>query len=106
MNVHRIGGIGTVVECKILSGRLEASDQVHLVLSSGHVVKKQANSIEQFHESIKSANARDYCGIHLKGISTKDLHKGIVFGSGTNIVTYFEANIIVWKLQKRDTKLD
>ncbi|KAG2378820.1 hypothetical protein C9374_007968 [Naegleria lovaniensis] len=95
MQVHKIGGIGTVVECKVLSGSIRASDNVDLVLDSGEVVKKLANSIEHFHTSIPSAFPGDFCGINLKGVAVKNLQKGMIIGNSSNLVTYFEANIVV-----------
>ncbi|CAK8672025.1 unnamed protein product [Clavelina lepadiformis] len=76
-DVYKIGGIGTVpvgcVETGILRPRIVAS------FSPGQLTA-EVQSVEMHHESLWEAIPGDNVGFNVKGLSVKDLKRGMVAG--------------------------
>lgn len=75
---NKIGGVGTVVTGRILTGRIEKGQKVQI--ENGREVR-EVNSIQIHGEDVEQAFAGDQVGINLKNTSTRDIRPGDVLGT-------------------------
>jgi elongation factor 1-alpha len=94
-DVYSIKGIGTVPVGRIETGVMKKGDQV-AILPMG--VSTEIRSIEMHHEEIDEAVPGDNVGVAIRGISHKELKRGMVISSlkdPASVVENFTGQIIV-----------
>jgi len=104
-NRYKIGGVGTVIEGRILSGTINKRDNI-IVATNKHGV---VNSIESCFEPIKDAKAGHFIGINVKGFSKNDIVRNFMVTRVDDQpllpVSYFEAKIAILKALPQGTKV-
>jgi len=95
-DVYKIGGIGTVPVGRVETGVLKPGMTVNFA-PSPH--SSEVKSIEMHHEALESAEPGDNVGFNVKGLSIKDIKRGMVVGDTKNDppmkVGQFNAQVIV-----------
>ena len=98
-DVYNITGIGVVPVGRVETGVMKIGDKVVIVPGrEGKGVKGEVKSIEMHHEQIKEAIPGDNIGFSVRGIGKKDIARGDVLGTESNvptIATEFTAQIVV-----------
>jgi len=80
-DVYKIGGIGTVPVGRVETGVLKPGMTV-VFAPSEH--STEVKSIEMHHEALEEATPGDNVGFNVKGLSTKDIKRGMVAGDVKN----------------------
>jgi elongation factor 1-alpha len=95
-DVYKIGGIGTVPVGRVETGILKPG---MTVLFAPGTASSEVKSIEMHHEQLESAQPGDNVGFNVKGLSTKDIRRGMVAGDVKNDPPMksasFEAQVII-----------
>jgi elongation factor 1-alpha len=95
-DVYKIGGIGTVPVGRVETGILKAGMTVTFAPAD---VSSEVKSVEMHHEALESASPGDNVGFNVKGLSIKDIKRGMVAGDVKNDppmkVCDFKAQVIV-----------
>jgi len=80
-DVYKIGGIGTVPVGRVETGVLKPGMTVTFAPAG---VSTEVKSVEMHHESLESATPGDNVGFNVKGLSIKDIKRGMVAGDVKN----------------------
>jgi len=80
-DIYKIGGVGTVVETRVVSGTIKVGDE--LLIEPGGITTT-VKSIELHHNSKNEVTPGDLVGINVAGISVQSLKKGMVLCSPNN----------------------
>jgi elongation factor 1-alpha len=95
-DVYKIGGIGTVPVGRVETGILKPGMTVTFAPAD---VSTEVKSVEMHHEALESATPGDNVGFNVKGLSIKDIKRGMVAGDVKNDppmkVSDFKAQVIV-----------
>jgi elongation factor 1-alpha len=95
-DVYKINGIGTVPVGRVETGVIKPGQ---LVTFAPTMVTTEVRSIEMHHEDRPQAVPGDNIGFSVKGVSTKELKRGMVAGDAKNsppsAVSDFTAQVIV-----------
>jgi elongation factor 1-alpha len=95
-DVYKIGGIGTVPVGRVETGQLKPG---MTVVFAPVGLSSEVKSIEMHHEQLESATPGDNVGFNVKGLSIKDIKRGMVAGDSKNDppmkVATFNAQVIV-----------
>jgi len=95
-DVYKIGGIGTVPVGRVETGVLKPGMTVVFAPSG---LSSEVKSIEMHHEALEEAHPGDNVGFNVKGLSIKDIKRGMVAGDTKNDppmkVAAFNAQVIV-----------
>jgi elongation factor 1-alpha len=95
-DVYKIGGIGTVPVGRVETGIIKAGMTVTFAPAD---VSSEVKSVEMHHEALDSASPGDNVGFNVKGLSIKDIKRGMVAGDVKNDppmkVADFKAQVIV-----------
>jgi len=95
-DVYKIGGIGTVPVGRVETGVLKPGMTVVFAPSG---LSSEVKSIEMHHEALEEAQPGDNVGFNVKGLSVKDIKRGMVAGDVKNDppqkVGHFNAQVIV-----------
>jgi elongation factor 1-alpha len=95
-DVYKIGGIGTVPVGRVETGVLKPGMTV-VFAPSTH--SSEVKSIEMHHEALEEATPGDNVGFNVKGLSIKDIKRGMVAGDVKNdppmCAQSFNAQVIV-----------
>jgi len=95
-DVYKIGGIGTVPVGRVETGVLKPGMTVTFAPAD---VSTEVKSVEMHHEAMESASPGDNVGFNVKGLSIKDIKRGMVAGDIKNDppmkVCDFKAQVIV-----------
>ncbi|EFC40390.1 predicted protein [Naegleria gruberi] len=105
--IYRIGGIGTVVAGKIITGKIKTDQQVYFRDDSSHLVK----SIEIGYEHRDLVVCGEFCGINIKQASVRDvethfiIHDQAYLESEKKAVESFTALIKIMNQPKNGIKV-
>jgi elongation factor 1-alpha len=91
---HRIGGIGTVLTGRVISGVLKPGP----VTIAPIELNCQVKTIEMHHKNLASAGPGDIVGVHLPHVSKKEVKHGMVLcikANPSSAVVRFTARIVV-----------
>jgi elongation factor 1-alpha len=95
-DVYKIGGIGTVPVGRVETGVLKPGMTVTFAPAD---VSTEVKSVEMHHEAMESAGPGDNVGFNVKGLSIKDIKRGMVAGDVKSDppmkVCDFKAQVIV-----------
>jgi len=95
-DVYKIGGIGTVPVGRVETGVLKPGMTVVFAPSD---FTSEVKSIEMHHEALEEATPGDNVGFNVKGLSIKDIKRGMVAGDTKNDppmrAETFQAQVIV-----------
>jgi len=95
-DVYKIGGIGTVPVGRVETGVLKPGTTVIFAPSQ---FTSEVKSIEMHHEALEEATPGDNVGFNVKGLSIKDIKRGMVAGDTKNDppmrAETFQAQVIV-----------
>jgi len=95
-DVYKIGGIGTVPVGRVETGVLKPGMTVTFAPSG---LSSEVKSIEMHHEALEEATPGDNVGFNVKGLSIKDIKRGMVAGDVKNDppmkAAAFNAQVIV-----------
>jgi elongation factor 1-alpha len=95
-DVYKIGGIGTVPVGRVETGVLKPGMTVVFAPSQ---YSSEVKSIEMHHEALEKAEPGDNVGFNVKGLSVKEIKRGMVAGDVKNDppmkVASFNAQVIV-----------
>jgi len=95
-DVYKIGGIGTVPVGRVETGVLKPG---MTVVFSPSQVSSDVKSVEMHHESLDQATPGDNVGFNVKGLSVKDIKRGMVCGDSKSDpplpTATFNAQVIV-----------
>jgi len=95
-DVYKIGGIGTVPVGRVETGIIKAGMTVTFAPAD---VSSEVKSVEMHHEAMESASPGDNVGFNVKGLSIKDIKRGMVAGDVKTDppmkVADFKAQVIV-----------
>jgi elongation factor 1-alpha len=80
-DVYKIGGIGTVPVVRVETGVLKPGMTVTFAPSG---LSSEVKSIEMHHEALEEASPGDNVGFNVKGLSIKDIKRGMVAGDVKN----------------------
>jgi len=80
-NVYKIAGIGTVITGKVETGIIKTGMTVDIQPNN---LTSEGKSIEMHHESIPQGTPCDFIGIHVKGISVKELKGSAIISDSEN----------------------
>jgi len=80
-DVYKIGGIGTVPVGRVETGVLKPG---MTVVFSPVQLTTEVKSVEMHHEALESAGPGDNVGFNVKGLSIKDIKRGMVTGDTKN----------------------
>lgn len=80
-DVYKIGGIGTVPVGRVETGVLKPGMTVTFAPSG---LSSEVKSIEMHHEALEEAAPGDNVGFNVKGLSIKDIKRGMVAGDVKN----------------------
>jgi len=80
-DVYKIGGIGTVPVGRVETGVLKPGMTVTFAPSG---MSSEVKSIEMHHEALEEATPGDNVGFNVKGLSIKDIKRGMVAGDVKN----------------------
>ncbi len=80
-DVYKIGGIGTVPVGRVETGVLKPGMTVTFAPSG---LSSEVKSIEMHHEALEEASPGDNVGFNVKGLSIKDIKRGMVAGDVKN----------------------
>jgi len=80
-DVYKIGGIGTVPVGRVETGVLKPGMTVTFAPSG---LSSEVKSIEMHHEALEDASPGDNVGFNVKGLSIKDIKRGMVAGDVKN----------------------
>jgi len=80
-DVYKIGGIGTVPVGRVETGVLKPGMTVTFAPSG---LSSEVKSIEMHHEALEEATPGDNVGFNVKGLSIKDIKRGMVAGDVKN----------------------
>jgi elongation factor 1-alpha len=80
-DVYKIGGIGTVPVGRVETGVLKPGMTVTFAPSG---LSSEVKSIEMHHEALDEATPGDNVGFNVKGLSIKDIKRGMVAGDVKN----------------------
>jgi len=80
-DVYKIGGIGTVPVGRVETGVLKPG---MTVIFSPVQLGTEVKSVEMHHEPLESAGPGDNVGFNVKGLSIKDIKRGMVAGDSKN----------------------
>ena len=80
-DVYKIGGIGTVPVGRVETGMLKPGMTVTFAPSG---LSSEVKSIEMHHEALEDASPGDNVGFNVKGLSIKDIKRGMVAGDVKN----------------------
>jgi len=80
-DVYKIGGIGTVPVGRVETGVLKPGMTVTFAPAG---VSSEVKSIEMHHEALEEASPGDNVGFNVKGLSIKDIKRGMVAGDVKN----------------------
>jgi len=76
-DVFNITGRGVVVTGKIINGTLQVGDSINIRNSASITgISSTVTGIEQFRKSINIANAGEFVGMLLRGVSKDEIHPG------------------------------
>jgi len=93
---NMIGGIGTVPVGRVETGIIKAGMTVTFAPAD---VSSEVKSVEMHHEALESASPGDNVGFNVKGLSIKDIKRGMVAGDVKTDppmkVSDFKAQVIV-----------
>ena len=87
----RIIGIGTVLEGKILSGKLDKNIDLNIPINN-EIYKKESLSIEIHNEQCDEAFAGDIIGFKTKGVTVRDVHFTYLVFTENSITNIKNAN--------------
>jgi elongation factor 1-alpha len=95
-DVYKIGGIGTVPVGRVETGVLKPG---MTVLFSPVQLTTDVKSVEMHHEALEQAEPGDNVGFNIKGLSIKDIRRGMVTGDSKNDppcqTDNFDAQVII-----------
>jgi len=95
-DVYKIGGIGTVPVGRVETGVLKPG---MTVVFAPTTLSSEVKSIEMHHEALEEATPGDNVGFNVKGLSIKDIKRGMVAGDTKNDAPMkcgsFNAQVIV-----------
>jgi elongation factor 1-alpha len=95
-DVYKIGGIGTVPVGRVETGIIKPG---MTVIFSPVQLSTEVKSVEMHHETLESAQPGDNVGFNVKGLSVKDIKRGMVTGDAKNDPPMptgsFEAQVII-----------
>jgi elongation factor 1-alpha len=95
-DVYKIGGIGTVPVGRVETGILKPGMTVSFAPGG---VSTEVKSVEMHHEQLEEATPGDNVGFNVKGLSIKDIKRGMVAGDTKNDppmkCAHFNAQVIV-----------
>ncbi len=98
-DVYNITGIGVVPVGRVETGIMKVNDKIIIVPGrEGKGVRGEVKSIEMHHESIPSAEPGDNIGFNIRGLGKKDIARGDVLGSESNVptvATEFTAQVVI-----------
>jgi elongation factor 1-alpha len=80
-DVYKIGGIGTVPVGRVETGILKPGMTVTFAPA---FVSSEVKSVEMHHEALEQATPGDNVGFNVKGLSIKDIKRGMVAGDVKN----------------------
>jgi len=80
-DVYKIGGIGTVPVGRVETGVLKPG---MTVVFAPTTLSSEVKSIEMHHEALEEATPGDNVGFNVKGLSIKDIKRGMVAGDTKN----------------------
>jgi elongation factor 1-alpha len=80
-DVYKIGGIGTVPVGRVETGILKPGMTVQFAPPG---LTSEVKSVEMHHEALKEAVPGDNVGFNVKGISVKEIRRGMVAGDAKN----------------------
>jgi elongation factor 1-alpha len=80
-DVYKIGGIGTVPVGRVETGVIKPG--VTVIFAPGGA-SSEVKSVEMHHEQLDKAEPGDNVGFNVKGLSTKDIKRGMVAGDSKN----------------------
>ena len=96
LQVHKIAGVGTVAISHVVSGVLKKSDKLTILPGNKST---STTSIELYHNALPEGYPGDVIGVHLKGISSQEVSRGMVIASTDNLpgphVDSFIARVII-----------
>jgi len=96
-DVYKIGGIGTVPVGRVETGLLKPGMTVQF--APDETKQSEVKSVEMHHEQLEQAEPGDNVGFNVKGLSIKDIKRGMVAGDVKNDPPYkaanFQAQVIV-----------
>ena len=108
MDSYRIGGVGTVIVGKIVSGRVQPGAVIVKSPWKDHMPSNTTvHDIEYHHQRIKTAKAGDLVGINIRHINPSDVKRGDVLGEQTNppeSCTSFTARLLILDSPKKGIK--
>jgi elongation factor 1-alpha len=95
-DVYKIGGIGTVPVGRVETGLIKPGMTVTFAPAG---VSSEVKSVEMHHEALEQATPGDNVGFNVKGLSIKDIKRGMVAGDvkadPPQGVAHFNAQVIV-----------
>jgi elongation factor 1-alpha len=95
-DVYKIGGIGTVPVGRVETGILKPG---MTVIFSPVQLTTDVKSVEMHHEALEAAEPGDNVGFNIKGLSIKDIRRGMVTGDTKNDppcqADNFDAQVII-----------
>ncbi|MBR9676595.1 translation elongation factor EF-1 subunit alpha [Candidatus Woesearchaeota archaeon] len=98
-DVYNITGIGVVPVGRVETGVMKLGDKIVVVPGrEGKGVEGEVKTIEMHHEQMKEARPGDNIGFNVRGIGKKDIARGDVLGTTSNVPTVaeeFTAQIVV-----------
>jgi elongation factor 1-alpha len=80
-DVYKIGGIGTVPVGRVETGVIKPG--ITVIFAPGGA-SSEVKSVEMHHEQLEKAEPGDNVGFNVKGLSTKDIKRGMVAGDSKN----------------------
>ena len=95
--IYQIAGAGIVVSGSIKQGEVRAGDVLQLgPMADGGFISVRAQSIEMHYYRTDQASAGDIVGIALKGVSPKDVRRGMALCKGNpKAIREFEADVLI-----------
>ncbi len=96
-NIYHIAGAGIVVSGSIKQGEVRAGDMLQLgPMAEGGFLSVRVQSIEMHYYRTDQATSGDIVGIALKGVSPKEVRRGMILCKGhPKAIREFEAEIFI-----------
>eukprot|EP01105_Mastigella_eilhardi_P012306 TRINITY_DN2823_c0_g1_i11.p1 TRINITY_DN2823_c0_g1~~TRINITY_DN2823_c0_g1_i11.p1 ORF type:complete len:355 (-),score=94.40 TRINITY_DN2823_c0_g1_i11:331-1395(-) len=95
-DVYKIGGVGTVPVGRVETGMMRVGQVVSFAPSGATT---EVRSIEMHHADMREAGPGDNIGFNVRGLSTKDLSRGMVCGDAgrdpPHAVASFVAQVVI-----------
>ncbi|EFC43658.1 predicted protein [Naegleria gruberi] len=99
MGKEKIGGIGTTVIGRVISGSIQFDQEVKIT----ETILSNVKSLEIFHENQTKVNRGDFCGVALKNVRMVDITRGSLIGIDPSHT--FEAIVYITHSPKKGWKV-